>query len=101
MVHRKERCLLKNKRNKPDANLQIVDSYKIWKKPEQQQILGALITYNNMFPSKYRWSRSLNSMVIEWDTHNYAYNWGLEGGRTQNVDLNLADEGKGYLEFLF
>ena len=88
-------------RSNNDSNIKILDSYKIDSVKEQTVILTALSDYNSQNPSTPSWNRTLDSMLLEWDIHNVAYNFGVSPISTAHVDLNNADEGKGWWDFIW
>ena len=88
-------------RSNSDSNIKILDSYKIESPKIQRIILTALVNYNVQNPSTPSWNRTIDSMVLEWDIHNVAYNFGISPTSTAHVDLNNGDEGKGWLAFIW
>lgn len=88
-------------RNNKDPNMQILNSYIIDTKELKLEIIGLMQEYNNKVPSEREWKRSNDSMLVEWDFHNFAYNLGYKKDRTGDTDFNNNDEGKGFKDFVF
>ncbi len=88
-------------RSNRDSNIKILDSYKFDSPKIQNIILTALVNYNVQNPSTPSWNRTIDSMLLEWDIHNVAYNFGISPASTAHVDLNNNDEGKGWLAFIW
>lgn len=66
-------------------NIHIENSYQIKSKSEMKEVLYA-IQHNH--PECNSFKRDYKSMIAEWRTHNRLYKWGIEKGRTADVDLN-------------
>ena len=75
-------------RSNRDSNIKILDSYKFDSPKIQNIILTALVDYNVQNPSTPSWNRTIDSMLLEWDIHNVAYNFGISPASTAHVDLN-------------
>ena len=97
-----------DQRKAKDPNMKIVDSYKIKSKENMKLILEALLEYNQENPVDPAWERTLNSMIIEWDAHNFGYDKGDIAEffgrkdvkpRCKDVDLNNLDEGRSFWGF--
>ena len=67
-------------------NVHIVDSYKIKKKADMNEIVKLIRAEATKKGFKYK--RSNSSWVTEWRAHNYMYEKGIERARTGSVDLN-------------
>lgn len=67
----------------------ICDSYRITNEDEMYNILGLILEYSDMYPS--RWYRSLDGLQIEWYVHNVCYKMNILIGRTGSVDLDMED----------
>ncbi len=67
-------------------NVHIVDSYKIRKKADMNEIVKLIRAEATKKGFKYK--RSNSSWVTEWRAHNYMYEKGMEKTRTGSVDLN-------------
>ena len=79
-----------DRREDPDPNLKIYDSYKIKNDEIREEIIDALLLYEEEFDTD--WDRSKTSLEREWTIHNYCYDYGYETKRTKDVDLNNEDE---------
>lgn len=77
-------------------NVHIKNSYKVTSKSEMREMLYA-IQYNN--PECNVFKRSYKSLIAEWRAHNRLYKWGIEKGRTADVDLNYPL--KWYIELIY
>ena len=84
-----------------NANIRIMDSYKINDVNIQKEILSLIQQYSNNTPSLYVWDRTLDSLILEWDIHNKAYNFYISRSSTAHVDLDNDDEGKGWIAFIW
>ena len=82
-----------------DPNMQIIDSHKIGSKTQQREISQMMLDYNEANPVTPAWSRTIDSLVTEWQIHNTVYNLGLFRENTADCDFNSGDEGKGYWDF--
>ena len=87
-------------RTTSDPNMQIQDSYRITKTKQQKEIAQIMLDYNTSNPVEPAWSRTLDSLVEEWELHNFAYSWGIKRNRTADCDFNNADEGMGFWDFV-
>lgn len=45
------------------------------------------------------WNRTVDSMVVEWGLHNWAYELNIAKSSTTSVDLDNRDEGKNIIDF--
>ena len=82
--------LVLDRRNGEDPDMIIYNSYKILDKNKQLEILNALCSYEQLYPSS--WNRTINTMQREWNAHNILYYMNYERYRTTDVDLDNADE---------
>lgn len=82
--------LVIDRRLADDPNMTILDSYRITNKDDIKDILNCLLAYENEFPTN--WDRTFTSMVTEWEAHNFLYRLHYQRYRTDDVDLNNADE---------
>ncbi len=78
-----------------NPSFRIYDSYRIRKNSLKREVLFATIAYNEAFPCEPKWQRTVNSLVLEWMEHNFAYRVGFLRSRACNVDLDNHAEGKG------
>jgi hypothetical protein len=67
-------------------NVHIVNSYKIKKKAEMNDIVKLIRAEATKKGFKYK--RSNSSWVTEWRAHNYMYDKKMDRSRTGSVDLN-------------
>lgn len=67
-------------------NVHIVNSYKIKKKADMNEIVKLIRAEATKKGFKYK--RSNSSWVTEWRAHNYMYENKVERNRTGSVDLN-------------
>ncbi len=88
------------KNGKPDPDMQILSSYRVDKKSEQEEVAEILLEYNEKYPKTPAWKRSKKSIVDEWRFHNLAYDMHIKRGQTADTNLNNADEGKGFWDFV-
>ena len=77
-------------RDNNDPNIRIYDSFKIRDYDTREEIIEALLYYEEMYPTD--WNRTKNSLCREWTAHNVAYIFGINQHRTTDVDLNNGDE---------
>lgn len=82
--------LVLDRRNSLDSDMQIIDSYKITNSNDIKDILSCLLEYERENPTN--WNRTLSSMEVEWQVHNILYRLHYQRYRTDDVDLNNADE---------
>lgn len=82
--------LVLDQRNRMDPNMKILNSYNITSKEERNEILEVLCRFEECYPS--RWSRSIESMRLEWFTHNFSHNFNYMLDHADDVDLNNSDE---------
>ena len=87
-----------NNGNIYNPDIKIIDSYKISSDTEQYYILLAIEKYVKENPVKYstenEWNRSIDSMKIEWDVHNFAYyylSFIFDKELSAHVDFDYAD----------
>ena len=79
-----------DQRYRIDSNMKILSSCYISDKNDKEDIVKALLMYEKKYPSK--WDRSYESMLVEWEVHNYLYSIGYRIDRTTDVDFNNQDE---------
>ena len=72
-----------------NPNYKICDSYKITNEQEMYNIIGVIMEYDNLYPS--RWHRSLDGLQIEWYFHNLFYEMNILVDRSESVDLDMRD----------
>ena len=82
--------LVLDERKAKDPNIKIYDSYKIMNADIREEIIEALLLYEEVYPTD--WARTKNSLMREWTAHNVTYRVGYEPNRTTDVDLNNYDE---------
>lgn len=82
--------LVLDRRNRQDPDMQVQDSYLITNQDDIKDIINCLIEYESIYPTN--WNRSLDSMTVEWEVHNLFYKLNYQRNRTDDVDLNNADE---------
>ena len=85
-------------RKDADPDMSICDSYGITSRSDMNVILEVLLEYEREYPSD--WDRTKSSMLNEWIIHNMLYRLKYERQRTDQVDLNNADEAKYDLNIL-
>jgi len=73
-----------------DPNIKILSSYKIINPVEMEEVLKIIKQYSNQKDTN--WDRSIESMYNEWLVHNICSNFSIRNDRTNDVDLNNADE---------
>lgn len=66
-----------------------------------------MLRYNESFHTNPKWDRSVDSINHEWYCHNVGFQMAISLGmsesiivRLQHVDLNNADEGKRWYDFI-
>ena len=74
-------------------------SYRISSLKEKNDVLNVVSVYDHNNPSENEWKRSRGSMIWEWIVHDEVYKWGFARSSTAHVDLNVDDEGKGFIAF--
>ena len=77
-------------RSSKDPDLKVYDSYKIINPVSIAEVVDALLSYEDQYPSD--WNRSKHSLINEWISHNIMYYFGYKTHRTTDVDLNNDDE---------
>ena len=82
--------LVEDQRFTEDPNMKIYSSYRIHDKDIRNEILEVLCLYEECYPSP--WDRSIESMRLEWFMHNLSYEFNNQTHRTQDVDLDNAEE---------
>ena len=82
--------LILDERSRNDPNMKIISSYKISDRQDKKEILNAMSLYEDNNPSD--WNRSYNSMLVEWEVHNFLHDLGFKRSRTTDVDFNNEDE---------
>ena len=82
--------LVEDLRHSNDPNFKIHNSCLITDKNIRNEILVVLCEYEKCNPSE--WSRTIESMRLEWLMHNLSYTFNYELHRTTDVDLNNNDE---------
>lgn len=85
-------------RSELDPNMEIISSYEITDKEARNDVIEIIMEYEKMFPSE--WSRSIESMRLEWLIHNILYDIDYERHRTDNVDFDNSDEKEYNNQFL-
>ena len=80
-----------------NPNIQVINSYFITAKAEQKEILTLLLAYDASNPSQVPWSRTLDSMIIEWDAHNM---FAAFSQSARDTDFDKNEEGMGYLYYV-
>ena len=82
--------LVIDERNATDPNCEIVNSNSIHDLNIREEIIEALLCYEEKYPSK--WDRTKESMMLEWFCHNVMSIFNYKPHRTNDVDFNNADE---------
>lgn len=78
--------------NGMDPNASILSSYRITDENDRNDILNVLKLYDDI--NNTEWDRTMESMRVEWNIHNFLYDMDYERERTMNVDLDNSDENK-------
>ena len=86
-------------RDAPDPSFRIVDSCRVTRPGQRREILRAVLAYDAASPVDPPWRRTLRSMEKEWLIHNLAFRLGAFSGSARDVDLNNAEEGRGWRHF--
>ena len=68
------------------------NSYKITDKTQQTEILTILYNHDQLYPSKHPWGRTVYSMLIEWEMHNYLYGLSFKNERLAHTDFDKDSE---------
>ena len=87
-------------RDSDDPNMKLLNSYQIDDSETQRQIARLMLQYNEVNPTGKAWKRTEDSIVDEWNLHNFAYSWRIKRERTADCDFNNADEGMGFWDFV-
>ncbi len=82
--------LILDNRCNDDPNMKVINSCRICSRDEIDDICHILALYETEYPSE--WQRSIESMRREWQVHNLFYSFDYSINRTEDVDLNNADE---------
>ena len=77
-------------RHSKDPDFKIVNSSKIKNFDIREEVIDALLCYEEKFPTK--WERTKDSMMNEWIAHNVMSIFNYRPDRTNDVDFNNADE---------
>ena len=85
-------------RNNSNANIRVVDSYRINSEYDRLYIVDRLLEYNEQHHSDYSWNRTRDSLLIEWEAHNDIYDF-HNNERCKHVDFDNSDEGVSYIGF--
>lgn len=72
-----------------DNNICIINSYRYKSKIEMKEILFYLKT---LHPDNIVFTRSINSLIREWRSHNLLYKLGIARKRTKDVDLDYPQK---------
>ena len=83
-----------------EPNMQIIDSYKITKKKQRDEIVQLMVDYNTANPVDPAWTRTKSSLLKEWRIHNIAYRFRIQPKSTKDCDFDNGDEGKGLWDFI-
>lgn len=79
--------------------MQIYNSYKITNEAQQREILEILIKHDQAHPSRHTWGRTVESMLIEWEMHNYFY-FATFHERVAHTDFDKDSEGWKRIDYL-
>jgi len=71
-------------------NIKILDSYKIRNRNYQMDILNIINSYEEKYPTN--WDRSVETMLTEWNAHNFCYNINYRRDHTTDVDFENSEE---------
>lgn len=82
--------LVLDERRDDDPSMKIYSSAEIENLNERNEILEILCRYEECDPTE--WSRSMESMRLEWLLHNWSYYLNHKKNHTYDVDLNNKDE---------
>lgn len=82
--------LVEDERRGHDPNMKIRASCNICSAEDRNEILEVLQEYERLHPSK--WDRTMEAMRLEWLMHNLSFLFNYQQHRTEDVDLNNADE---------
>lgn len=77
--------------DRQNNNMQIVNSYRITNKKTQDRIIDIILKYNKEYPYN-NWTRSKNTMKLEWYIHNFLYSFNLYKNSTKSVDFHSSEE---------
>lgn len=81
-------CVIDGRRNL-NPNYKICHSYRITNEQDMYNILGVILEYDKLYPSK--WNRSIDGLQIEWYLHNVCYEMNIFIDRSESVDLDMRD----------
>lgn len=59
-------------------------------KLEQKAICHAIIDYTNEYPDDSGWNRDIDTMLVEWDWHNWGYEHNLFTTHTDSVNFDMG-----------
>ncbi len=88
--HGQNDVLALDARHEKDPDIRIYDSYMINDDRIMEEVVEALLLYEEKYPSK--WDRTKNSMIREWIAHNAMYRLGYKVESSEHVDFNNDDE---------
>ena len=95
--HEENDVLVVDERDSIDSNIKILDSYRITDKNAREDIINIIEEYEKNDPSI--WSRSIETMKLEWFVDNVLYNLNYELTRTKDVDFENSEE-ESYKRFI-
>ena len=81
-----------DERDSDNPNMKIISSHYISDKDIRNDIITIMLEYEKKYPSN--WSRTIESMRLEWFVHNLFYDLNYKRNHTNNVDLDNNDEEK-------
>jgi len=88
----KHDILVYDERESSNPNMQVLSSYEIDDKEIRNEIIEVLLVYESLHPSK--WSRTKESMRLEWLVHNISHNFNYKLDHSDDVDLDNDDQEK-------
>lgn len=76
--------------NGDNPNMQIYESYLIRSSSQKEAIVDIMIRYDLDNPSQIAWNRTKDSLLSEWEIHNFAADFGY--GRALSTDFDRNEE---------
>ena len=71
-------------------NFEVRNSYRIVNELEQRAICQVIIDYNKNHPDDSGWNRDIDTMIVEWDWHNWGYEHHLFTTHTDSVNFDMG-----------
>ena len=74
-----------------NPNMEVFNAYEIDTREQIEAITSVLLAYNQDYPSNMDWGRTHDSLVFEWEIHNWAAGLGYKGA--YDIGFDFKEEG--------